>query len=575
MQIKKTKLIDEIYLWALVLMFMVVLCAQFYLFPSLINDIEASNYFALVFSAIGLSALALPLAIKGKIRVGWGDIAVVGFFIYIVVNSYFNDSLNSKEFKMATAYFSIFFALKLIGEKYPNFVKHATIVIMLAGCYQSILVLLQLYGFNYSNHNRFAVTGSFYNPGPCGIFLASALVLAVAAIKNCQVKRSVLYITAYFTLLLTLLALFPTLSRAGWIGAAVAIALLYQKTIRGYFKSKLMRIVLAAIVLIVVAGVYIMKKDSADGRLFMWRNAISAFWELPITGVGVGNFAQSYSNAQYQYFFANNVLTQENKNIDMAGVPTSVFSEPLSLALMLGVVGVLFVGFICYKKAVSSTMFYVALSIFVASLFSYPFYIPVIGVVFVFAMASIQEKRQFYIPAYLYIPLLLLPLLNYGAFKEMEANSKWKSISKFYYSLKSYDTVCSVYPKLLPYFEKNYQFMFEYGHSLNKMELYEDSNEVLLKGVRYSTDPIFWTIIGNNYMNLGQYIKSEEAYLRAYYQCPSRLHPIYMLTKLFSVVPDREKTLYYGKIVLNKAPKIESPATTQMKNDVTKILNNE
>lgn len=498
----------------------------------------------------------------------------VAFIVDIFVLWFFTDSLDSIESKMSIAYFSLYFALKLVSEKYPKFMEYAAITIMLAGIYQSVLVLRQLYGFDYSNHSRFAVTGSFYNPGPCGIFLSAVLVLAVAMIRNCTNRRSVAYITAYTTIIVTLLAVFPTMSRAGWIGAGVGIALLYRKTIMVYFKSKLMVVVLVSVTLIVVAGVYVMKKDSADGRLFMWRNAIRAFVESPVTGVGIGNFAESYSQAQYQYFLNENVLTNYNKNIDVVEVPTSVFNEPISLALMLGVVGVLFAGFISYRKTNSkSPMFYVALSILVASLFSYSFYIPAIGIVFIFAIACIKEQQKFLISSYLFTPLLLLPLLNYGAFKEIETNREWKNLSMFY-SMKSYDTVCEDYLELLPSFERNYKFMFEYGHSLNKMERYDESNDILLRGERYSTDPMFWTIIGNNYMSLGMYDRAEEAYLRAYYQCPNRLYPIYLLTKLFHTAQDQEKTRYYGTILLNKKPKINSSAVTEMKDEITKILNN-
>lgn len=561
----------NIYLWMLLAAFMGVLCAQFYVSNSFTDSIETSNYFALILSSVVFCACVLPLVFSGKVKAGWGDVAVVGFFVYIVINSFFNDSLDSTEFRMTTAYFSLYFAFKVVNEKYPKFVEYATIAILLTGIYQSVLVLRQLYGFDYSNHSRFAVTGSFYNPGPCGIFLAGVLVLAVATLKNCVVKRSVIYITAYTTTIVTLLALFPTMSRAGWIGAALGILLIYRKTLSGYIKSR--RIITFAIVLAVgmIMGIYVMKKDSADGRLFMWRNGVAAFVKSPLTGVGIGNFAESYSEAQYQYFLDKNVLIEENKNIDVVGVPTSVFNEVLSLALLLGIVGVAFGGFLFYRKCSTSPMFCLAFSILIASLFSYTFYIPATGILFVCAIATLRERKQFSVSSLVFLPLLLLPIFNLKIMEEMKARQEWKK-SSIFYSMKSYDSVCEDYLSLLPILHKNHKFMFEYGHSLNKEGKHEESNRILLKGAQRSTDPMFWTIIGNNYLSLNEYKKSEESYLKSYYLCPNRLYPIYLLAKLCDTINDTIKRNYYGTILIDKPPKVKSFATEEMKEEITKLL---
>lgn len=567
----KSKIRKEISMWMLIVVFMGVLCAQFSISNRFTDSIETSNYFALLLSSMVFCGCSLSLAVKGKVSVGWGDFAVVGFFVYIVINSFFYDSLDSAEFRMTTAYFSLYFAFKLVNEKYPKFVEYATIAILLTGIYQSVLVLRQLYGFDYSNHSRFAVTGSFYNPGPCGIFLSAVLVLAVATLKRCEVKRSLTYITAYATIVVTLLAVFPTMSRAGWIGTAVGVLLIYLKSMKHYFQSKLIMTLTIVVAVGIVAGVYVMKKDSADGRLFMWRNGVAAFVKSPVTGVGIGNFAESYSEAQYQYFLNANVLVEENKNIDVVGVPTSMFNEVLSLALLLGVVGIAFGGFILYRKFSTTPMFCMVLSILVASLFSYTFYIPIIGILFIYAMASVKEKKQFSVSSVVFFPLLLLPLLNMNVGEEMKTRQEWKS-SSIFYSMKSYDAVCEDYPSLLPTLKKNHKFMFEYGHSLNKEGKYEESNRILIEGAKQSTDPMFWTIIGNNYLSLKQYGESEESYLRSYYLCPNRLYPIYLLTKLCDTIGDIAKREYYGTILINKTPKVKSSATQEMKDEIIKLL---
>ena len=45
-------------------------------------------------------------------------------------------------------------------------------LLILAGAIEAIWGLLQVYGYEPSNHSLYALTGSFYNPGPYSGFLA-------------------------------------------------------------------------------------------------------------------------------------------------------------------------------------------------------------------------------------------------------------------------------------------------------------------------------------------------------------------------------------------------------------------
>ncbi|MDE6349086.1 MAG: hypothetical protein K2L60_10685, partial [Bacteroides sp.] len=47
--------------------------------------------------------------------------------------------------------------------------------LMLTGGVQALLGLLQLYGYAASHHSLYAMTGSFFNPGPYSGYLAMAL----------------------------------------------------------------------------------------------------------------------------------------------------------------------------------------------------------------------------------------------------------------------------------------------------------------------------------------------------------------------------------------------------------------
>ena len=52
-------------------------------------------------------------------------------------------------------------------------------LLILAGTIEAVWGLLQVYGYEPSNHSLYALTGSFYNPGPYSGFLTMCLPLAL------------------------------------------------------------------------------------------------------------------------------------------------------------------------------------------------------------------------------------------------------------------------------------------------------------------------------------------------------------------------------------------------------------
>ena len=57
-------------------------------------------------------------------------------------------------------------------------------------------------------------------------------------------------------------------------------------------------------------AMYHLKKDSADGRTFIWKNTLTAIVHHP-TGVGLGNFAGTYGQTQALYFESGKGTEQE------------------------------------------------------------------------------------------------------------------------------------------------------------------------------------------------------------------------------------------------------------------------
>ncbi len=186
------------------------------------------------------------------------------------------------------------------------FVRHTVIYIVslclvLWGIAEAVYGGLQLYGLSESNHSLYNITGSFRNPGPYAGFLAVVLPVALYLALSCRIRSkclrqgTVALCWVYVFLCVTLLP--ATLSRSAWIAAGVGsgIVLCARYRLRTrcilYFRRHRRRawaLACAACLLLALAGAgaYYLKKNSADGRLLMWKETLCAIAEVPYTGTG-------------------------------------------------------------------------------------------------------------------------------------------------------------------------------------------------------------------------------------------------------------------------------------------------
>ena len=423
-----------------------LLLSQFQVTDGLYGGIDISNYFALLLGAM----VAIVCLVKAPKALYRGDAMVFVLFVYLLIHASLTHAMQSREFYLSISYFALYAVFRVIkGLRLANYM---TFAVMLCGIYQSCLVLGQLLGYEASNHLRFVVTGSFFYPGPCGIFLAGVFVLAVAMMKKGYRKVGfnlmfVRYVTACVTFGVTLVALVPTMSRAGWIGALVGVMLLYRREIVAWGNTRRRWVIGGGIVgmIVVLMLFYLLKKDSANGRLFIWQNTVSAYWKTPLFGVGIDGFERAFAEAQHDYFEKEKVLEQDNRHVEMAGVVESAFNEPLALFLLLGAVGGVLTAMVLFFKLQRLTAYScVAVALLVASFFSYTFYIPSIAIVFLFAVAQLPDRR---VRGGRYVNVLMFGIMgivvlffDFREFGRREAYRKWKN-NAVYYTWEDYQSV--------------------------------------------------------------------------------------------------------------------------------------
>ena len=127
--------------------------------------------------------------------------------------------------------------LQLLGKTswtdilcFRNFFVHVAWSLVLLGAIEAVWGLRQLYGFSVSGHSRYALTGSFINPGPYGGYLAMILpvclhlYLRACEWKSTDVLHKIEKVTAGLAGILILCVLPATMSRSAWIAAAISCA---------------------------------------------------------------------------------------------------------------------------------------------------------------------------------------------------------------------------------------------------------------------------------------------------------------------------------------------------------------
>lgn len=429
------------------------------------------------------------------------------------------------------------------------------------GCMEAGLGMMQLTGLRPSGHHLYVMTGTFFNPAPFGAFLAVMLVVVLATYKREGGK-------ALGMVAVILLIVLPAAwSRAALLACALCVALLYRVYILRYWKA----VVGCSVVILVV--LYFLKQGSADSRALMFivsfRVWVKHFW----LGTGVGDYLYALGEGQAEYFATH----PDSVFIPSVGVADLPFCEPIRLAVELGVVGlVLVIGVLALTAwklwRAKHPLFYGLLALLVFSLFSYPFNIPVFGVilaVIVATAANTGEGRL--VSAGKVCSLLGAMALGFTVFTMLMPRKKAEKEHELFSYLKD-EAFIKDYYELLPKLNDNPKFLFNFGSLLRDAGRYNDSNAMLRQGTLLSADPMFHILMGRNYEDMQEYGTADSLYCHAFHMVPNRVYPLYRRMKLYETMRDSTKMLSMAKRITDFKVKVESPATRDMKKEAEEII---
>lgn len=419
----------------------------------------------------------------------------------------------------------------------------AVFALLALGCFEAATGLLQWAGFVASRHHAFPFTGTFYNPGPYACFLAVIAPVAAFAVKN--TNRRLTKFAGEGMALMCAILIPATLSRTALLACVAGCAVaLHEPKHRCRRKTKTF-ILIATAVAIAVGGtaLYIIKKDSADGRLLMWKVAAMAACEAPREGVGWDDVAGAYAECQERYFASGKGSEQERM---VADAPEYVFNEYLQIAIAFGPAAAILMIALILGAAVTAwrgAQFGLAGSVIASAVVmaaSYPLQFPL----FAAAIAAILA-------------------------------ASYLSAFRIWVRIAGTVATAAALALFLTHSEKtDVQVAFSTALNLHRAGDCRESNRLLLPLMRKSADPMVPNIIGKNYQALSMPDSAEFYFRKGAMRCPNRMYPRYLLMKLYaepghadSVACRRE-----AETILTMRVKVQSPAVDDMRMEARKTL---
>ncbi len=349
--------------------------------------------------------------------------------------------------------------------------------------------------------------------------------------------------------------------------------------------------------IVFVSVMYHFKKESADGRLLVWKVTLNIIKENPSIGVGYDRFKKHYMDAQADYL----VEMGTSEESMLADNSYYAFNEIIQLTAENGVLGLIIFAIMSITviniRPLSNIFFFkiyvlgILLTAFVFGLFSYPSQILPIKMVVLYSLASLatidsqkiifslypQKKRitksiKKIIKSALLVSIIVLAWCGFLYLSSIQKAFKdWQS-AMYEYNHGLYKESLKGFVKAWPVLKNEGDYLMNYGKALTMDHQPIKALRILNLAKDNLNTTIIETAMGDAYKTLGHYIESEKAYQRAAEMVPSRFYPHYLLAKLYEESGQNLKAIKKAKEVLSKEIKIPSQAIREIKLEMKMIL---
>ena len=417
----------------------------------------------------------------------------------------------------------------------------------------------------------YKIVGSFDNPAG----FASCLCIGFPFVTLCLKVAKGILLKVFLYLLASIIILAVTLSesRTGIMSIVVVVGIYYWHYVP--LKRRTKTILLTGVFFLFLGGSYFLKKDSADGRLLIWKCSWEMIKDSPVYGNGINSFRTHYMDYQAHYFEQH----PDSKYSMLADNVLCPFNEYLAVLVNFGFLGffillafIFFLLFCYYKQPVDEkrAALLSLLSVGVFSLFSYPFTYPFVWVIVCFDIYILLKRVGHWVFAPIYKKSLCVILIifclgfSYRLYQRIEAEYRWNDIAY----LHATDESLRVYKSLMPVLGSNPYFLYNYAVVLLDVDSLDESLDKALQCRIYWADYDLELLLGDIYKQRKEYEISERYYKKASYMCPCRFIPLYRMFEVYKEMGDKERYQSMAELIIAKPVKVQSSIVRQIKHKV-------
>ncbi|WP_320167764.1 O-antigen ligase family protein [Mangrovibacterium marinum] len=456
------------------------------------------------------------------------------------------------------------------------------IICFLQACYG----LCQYIGWFLSNHSKFAIAGSFDNPA--GFTAVLSLAFPFGLFLSAKTKKVEWYLTVA-GLAVIAAAIFLSGARTGVLAIIISsvIFLLFDTNIVSKFRQfknyKLLTSLIMICFVVSLSILYHLKKDSANGRLLIWKISSEMIKDKPVLGHGFGAFQASYMDYQAEYF----KNSPNSKYAQLADNVKHPFNEFIKVAVEFGIVGLIVVLllflFVLWKIVKSENenrglVFSGLASILVLACFSYPLQYIAVWLLLVFYLLALLTPKEIRIrntPVSIITRIVIVFACTFSFFnfsKQIQAEIKWKAIAV--------NSLRGNTEKMLPEYEmlystslkRNPYFLYNYGAELNFTGKFDKSIDILTECQQRFNDYDLQMLLADNYHRKGETEKAIQCYQHASNMIPCRFLPTYQLFEIYKETGEKGKAVKYADEIINKKVKVPSVTVSFIQREASEFL---
>ena len=552
--------------------FLVIFCISIFLFTRSngYNILPFSNNIMLyLYSVIG-SIVILYLS-TSRIKLKAIDILCLVYFIYNLLWLL----VTSKTKNIETIYLFFFLAMLYINIRnissiYYKYILYSFPFIVISHfiyyiCWENP------YYFLYEHKGVF--TGFLHNSGLWGEFVAMTLICNIGLIHLNKKSKKTSTLLIFVSFIVSFM-LYESDSRASWLSFAIGILTFFSPLIIKHLpKSIIIRtgslLILICLCTYLISGLYSYKKDSADGRILIWKISLEMVKDKPILGYGFDGFRKNYMNYQAAYLQEKQLPETIN---NLADDNHHAFNEFLRIIIEQGIIGVIIlfiflttIGYTIYKyklyiDTVSRTIISCLTALLFFSFFSYPlstFHINALIVILLAGLACSSQDTPIWKlqirSISLIIPYSIIFFISsVYLFSYSKANSDWLNTLKGVYTN---DNILEEARKKL---SGNPYFLSTYGKYLNKKKRYSKAASILSQSIKEY--PSYYTVmeLGISYKAQKKYTEAMHCFYKAMHMIPHKIKPLYFMMELYYDQKDYKSAIQLSNRILCTQPKIRS-----------------